>query len=65
MFNNCYSLYNLYLSNFNSNNIINISYMFYNCPSFLVYLDISNFQSYNLNEVEKIFSYIFKLFDKR
>ncbi len=37
-----------------------MTYIFYNYPSFLLYLDFSNFQSYNVNEVEKKFSYLFK-----
>ena len=41
MFFNCNSLINLYLSNFNTQNVTNMSWIFFNCNS-LTKLDLSN-----------------------
>ena len=41
MFFNCNSLINLYLSNFNTQNVTNMIWMFFNCNS-LTKLDLSN-----------------------
>ena len=47
MFSGCSSLKELYLSNFNTNNVIDMSYIFYNCSS----LKELNFSNFNTNEV--------------
>ena len=44
MFYNCSSLRELNISNFNTNNVINISGMFFNCSS-LNELNVSNFNT--------------------
>ena len=43
MFNHCYELENLDLSKFNSSNVKNMSYMFYECNK-LKYLNLKNFE---------------------
>ena len=42
MFYECNSLTNIDLSNFNTQNVTNMSYMFYECSS-LTNIDLSNF----------------------
>ena len=59
MFFNCYSLTSLNLSNFNTNNVKNMSYMFYNCSS-LISLNLSNFNTNNVKNMK----YMFKLIQK-
>ena len=54
MFKNCSSLKNINLSNFNTNKVNDISYMFYECSS-LININLSNV---NTNKVSDI-SYIF------
>ena len=54
LFYGCTSLKELDLSNFNTDNVTDMSYMFYNCSS-LKRLDISNF---NIEKL-KILSYMF------
>ena len=44
MFHKCYSLKSLNLSNFNTQNIVNMEYMFSWCNS-LIYLDLSDFNT--------------------
>ena len=55
MFSHCYSLTNLNLSNFNTNNVNNMSYMFSHCYS-LTNLNLSNFNTNNVNYIDHIFS---------
>ena len=45
---NCLSLTSLNLSNFNTNNVYNMSGMFNRCSS-LISLDLSNFNTNNVN----------------
>ena len=47
MFYNCNKLTKLDISNFNTNNVTNLSHLFYNCYS-LISIDLSNF---NTNKV--------------
>ena len=54
MFNECTSLKELDLSNFNTNNVNDFSYMFYDCSS-LEKLDISNFQTGHVRYSEHMF----------
>ena len=51
MFSNCFSLISLNLSNFNTYNVTNMSYMFYNCNS-LTSLNLSNFNTENINDID-------------
>ena len=51
MFYNCSSLEELNLSNFNTNNVSNMSYMFWRCKS-LKELNLSNF---NINDETNVF----------
>ena len=46
MFSNCFSLTNLNLSNFKTQNVTDMRWMFYNCNS-LTNLDLSNFNTQN------------------
>jgi len=54
MFYNCSSLTYLNLSNFNTNNVTNMSYMFYNCSS-LNSLNLSNFNTNNVKNISCMF----------
>ena len=54
MFSKCSSLINLNLSNFNTNNVTNMSYMFFNCSS-LTSLNLSNFNINNVNDMWYMF----------
>ena len=54
MFNNCFSLTSLNLSNFNTNNVNNMKYMFYDCSS-LTSLNLSNFNTNNVKYMEDMF----------
>ena len=56
MFNRCSSLEQLNLSNFNTNNVINMVGMFSNCSS-LKELDVSNFYINNETHLTNMFSY--------
>ena len=51
---------NLNLSNFNTQNVINMSYMFYNCNS-LTKLDLSNFNAQNVINMSFIFADCYSL----
>ena len=54
MFYNCKSLISLDLSNFNTQNVTNMSYMFFDCNS-LLSLDLSNFRTKNVKDMHSIF----------
>ena len=54
MFYECYSLTSLNLSNFNTNNVTDMSYMFFNCSS-LTSLNLLNFEINKKTNFEKIF----------
>ena len=54
MFYNCSSLKELDLSNFNTNNVINMSYMFFDCSS-LKELNLSNFNTNNVINISGMF----------
>ena len=54
MFYNCEALTNLFLSNFNTQNVTNMSYMFYNCKS-LTNLNLSNFNTQNVTNMSNMF----------
>ena len=51
MFRNCSLLKELNISNFNTNNVIYMSYMFRNC-SLLKKLNLSNFNTKNVTDME-------------
>ena len=55
MFYDCYYLTNLNLSNFNTQNITNMSYMFYNCYS-LKNLNLPNFNTQNVTNMSRMFN---------
>ncbi len=55
MFRGCSSLSNLNLSNFNTQNVTNMSYMFYECSS-LSNLDLSNFKTQNVTDMSEMFN---------
>ena len=55
MFCKCSSLTSLNLSNFNTNNVNNMSYMFCDCSS-LTYLNLSDFNTNNVYNMSRIFS---------
>jgi len=57
MFSGCSSLTSLNLSNFNTNNVTNMSYMFFNCSS-LTSLDLSNFNTNNATIMSDMFCHI-------
>ena len=59
MFYNCSKLNSLNLSNFNTNNVTNMSSMFYDCSS-LTSLNLSNFNTNNVTNMENMFSGINK-----
>ena len=54
MFSECSSLTSLNLSNFNTNNVTDMSYMFYKCSS-LTSLNLSNFNTNNVIDMKDIF----------
>ena len=60
MFYDCSSLTSVNLSNFNTNNINNMSNMFFGCRS-LTSLNLSNFNTNNVNKMSYMFSYCFSL----
>ena len=55
MFAECSSLNNINLSNFNTNNVINMEWMFFGCSS-LTNIDLSNFNTNNVTDMEGMFS---------
>ena len=55
MFSYCSSLISLNLSNFKTNNVKDMSYMFYNCSK-LTSLNLSNFNTNNVKEIFSIFN---------
>ena len=54
MFCDCSSLNNLNISNFDTKNVINMSYMFCDCSS-LNHLDLSNFNCENVRDKTGMF----------
>ena len=54
MFAYCSSLSNINLSNFNTQNVTDMSWMFYGCKS-LINLDLSNFNTQNVTKMSKMF----------
>ena len=54
MFSDCSFLTSLNLSNFNTNNVKNMSYMFSDC-SFLTSLNLSNFNNNNVTNMNYMF----------
>ena len=54
MFSGCSSLTNINLSNFNTQNVIDMSYMFYQCSS-LKNVNISNFNTQNVKYIKDMF----------
>ena len=59
MFSFCSSLTSLNLNNFNTNNVKDMKYMFYNCSS-LTSLNLNNFNTNNVKDMKDIFSNIKK-----
>ena len=55
MFNGCSKLININLSNFNTQNVINMNRMFYGCSS-LKNLDLSNFNTQNVTDMNGMFA---------
>ncbi len=55
MFRGCSSLKELNLSNFNNNNVTDMSYMFRGCSS-LKELHLNNFNTYNVTDMRWMFS---------
>ena len=55
MFYECDKLLSIDLSNFNTNNVTNMEYMFCRCSS-LTSLNLSNFNTNNVEEMWDIFS---------
>ena len=55
MFSRCSSLIDLNLTNFNTNNVINMRFMFYGCSS-LKELNLNNFNTDNVIYIDKMFS---------
>ena len=53
-FNECSSLKNIALFNFNTNNVANMSGMFYGCSS-LRNINLSNFNTNNVKDMSSIF----------
>ena len=58
MFYECKSLNELNLSNFNTNNVINMEYMFCGCSS-LQELNLSNFNTSNVYNMNRMFFFLF------
>ena len=56
MLDGCNSLTNLDLSNFNTQNVTNMSDMFYGCNS-LTNLNLSNFNTQNVTNMSLMFSF--------
>ena len=54
MFQSCESLKKINLSTFNTQNVIDMSFLFYKCKS-LTSIDLSNFTIQNFTNIEKIF----------
>ena len=54
IFRSCYSLTSLYLSNFDTSKVTNMSYMFIECSS-LTSLDVSNFNTSNVTSMSYMF----------
>ena len=54
MFDGCNSLINLNLSNFNTQNVTDMSYMFHKCSS-LTNLNLSNFNTQNVTDMTCMF----------
>ena len=54
LFNNCFSLISLNLSNFNSNKVRDMNHMFYNCSS-LTSLNLSNLNTNNVSNMSYMF----------
>ncbi len=63
MFSYC-SLTSLNLSYFNTNNVNNMSHMFYNCSS-LTSLNLSNFNTNNVKDMSRMFHICSSLSKKR
>ena len=64
MFSKCSSLKKLNLSNFNANNVTNMSYMFNKCSS-LKELNLSNFNIRNITNKDGMFSGCLKELKKK
>ena len=60
MFAGCSSLTSLNLSNFNTNNVNNMSFMFAGCSS-LTSLNLSNFNTNNVNNMSNMFDHLKKI----
>ena len=56
MFEKCFSSTRINLSNFNTNNVTNMSFMFKECSS-LTSIDLSNFNTNNVTNMEYMFYY--------
>ena len=56
MFSSCSALTTLDVSNFDTKNVTDMSYMFYNCPA-LTPLDVSKFDTKNVTDMSYMFSY--------
>ena len=54
MFDNCSSLTTINLSNFNTQNVTNMSFMFYHCSS-LTNINLSNFNTQNVTNMRDMF----------
>ena len=57
MFFECSSLTNIDLSNFNAQNVTNMSFMFYKCSS-LTNIDLSNFNTQNVTDMSFMFYWL-------
>ena len=55
MFSGCKSLKEINLSNFNTNNVTNMSYMFWECSS-LKEINLSNFNTDNVTNMSNMFN---------
>ena len=56
MFFGCESLKKLDLSKFNTSNVTNMSFMFYECSSLKELINISNFDTTNVSNMHAMFS---------
>ena len=55
-FNSCYSLISIDLSNFDTSNVVDMSFLFQNCNS-LTSLDLSSFNTSNVTNMNNMFGY--------
>ena len=59
IFSDCSSLKSLPdISKWNTNNVTNVSYMFYNCKALLSLPDISKWNTINVTDMKYMFKYV-------